>query len=301
MPLNDGAVSQIYPFAPNAQEGTGQLMPLDSYKEDSQRAGGMNSGIASRARFNRVHRQAAHMASGLAQFIANRHAPGVLDDADLDKIEAGLLESVRASATDAMLDYFLCWYVFKGLHPTAKPGMVPCNGALISGADALRPKAFAYLQTPAGQQLCITQAAYDTMRAAAPWNGIGGAPKFVLDAAAKTIRVPDLRGMYDEVAGYDSLGVGMSHGDAMREISGRLAGVGSSAASFIIQSITGAFGVQNYTSTPALTSMPGGQGQTQIAGNYGALFKASNVVPTASRFRPASWGALACVYLGLPS
>ena len=56
------------------------------------------------------------------------------------------------------------------------------------------------------------------------WNGIGGAPFYVINTAAKTLRLPDLRGMYIESAGFDSLGVGDSQGDGSRDIIGDLAG-----------------------------------------------------------------------------
>ena len=219
----------------------------------------------------------------------------------IGRLIAAKVPEVLAELTKDMRSYHICGVYTDDDWLTAPPGFQPATGGVIQNAMTFCPRAWEYLQTAEGQQLRISESEWQAARAAAPWNGVGGVKKFVQDTSAGTIRLPDLRGMYKEVAGYDGLDVAMTRGDAMREISGRLAGVGSSAASFIIQSITGAFGVQNYTSTPALTSMPGGQGQTQITGNYGALFKASNVVPTASRFRPASWGALACVYLGLPS
>ena len=233
---------------------------------------------------------AAHAADGAAHGAAVPPEPSSIALRDTD----GRVKSAPALAgEDALtLDYYLCWYVFKGLHPTAKPGMVPVNGTLLANADELYPKAFAYLQTPAGQQLCITQAAYDTMRAAAPWNGIGGAPKFVLDAAAKTIRVPDLRGMYDEVAGYDGLGVGEARGDQMREITGRFTTRNTAGAGSWLSD--GVFEVQ------ALAAyITGATGGDISPGNY--MFRASRVVPTGPSFAPMRWGALACVYLGLPS
>ena len=218
--------------------------------------------------------------------------------AAVSKLIAESVPALVAAELQDVRHYRVCGVYTDDDWLTAPPGFQPATGGVIQNAMTFCPRAWEYLQTAEGQQLRISESAWQAARAAAPWNGVGGVKKFVQDTSAGTIRLPDLRGMYKEVAGYDGLDVAMTRGDAMREISGRLAGVGSSTASFTISSITGAFGVQNYISTPALTSMPGGQGQTQISGNYGALFKASNVVPTASRFRPASWGALACVYLG---
>jgi len=90
MPLNEGAVSEILPFAPDATEAAGELEPLESYAAHMLRLRGHQPGLARLEIQNRANRQSAHIASGVAQFIANRYAPGVRDDGDLDKIEAGM-------------------------------------------------------------------------------------------------------------------------------------------------------------------------------------------------------------------
>lgn len=99
MPLNENAINEILPFAPDAQESSGDVLPLADYKTDTMRARGHQPGIARRDLANRVSRQAAHMAAGIAQFIANRYAVGVKDDGNLDALEAGMLEALWAEIT----------------------------------------------------------------------------------------------------------------------------------------------------------------------------------------------------------
>lgn len=95
MPLNEGAINEIFPFAEEGQEAAGDILSLEEYAVHLLRKRGHMPGLALREVQNRAGRQAAHMAAGLAQFIANRYAPGVVDDADLDKVEAGLLAAVE--------------------------------------------------------------------------------------------------------------------------------------------------------------------------------------------------------------
>lgn len=92
MPLNNGAVNQIFPFAAGVAEPN--VMPLEQYQTDPARLGGNVSGLARSAFCNRTWRQGMHIAAGLAQYIANRYAPGVLDNGDLDAIEAGMATAV---------------------------------------------------------------------------------------------------------------------------------------------------------------------------------------------------------------
>lgn len=96
MPLKDGALNQIKAFAPDGNEIAGDLMDLDAYEIDPLRLRGHQPGIARRHLANRTWRQCAHMAAGLAQFIANRYPPGVLDDGDLDRVETGLFDAIRS-------------------------------------------------------------------------------------------------------------------------------------------------------------------------------------------------------------
>ena len=192
--------------------------------------------------------------------------------------------------------YDLCeFYYFR--HPTLKPGFQPAQGGLIANAATLYPAAWEYLQTAQGQLLCKTKAQWQALNTAVwatladgttvGWNGIGGAPYFVQDLAAGTLRLPDLRGMYAEAAGFDTLGVGDSHGDAIRNITGATSIVSAG------NSASGAF-VRSSTSGASVNTAAASFYMSQFS------FNASLVVPTAAKNQPRAWGALACVYLGLP-
>ena len=191
------------------------------------------------------------------------------------------------------------FYYFR--HPTIKPGFAPCQGGVIADAVTHYPEIWAYLQTTEGQLLLKTEAEWQAMSTATwatladgtkvGWNGIGGVPYYVQDLATGTLRLPDLRGMYAEAAGFDSLGVGGVHGDMIRNISGSFVGYdfgGDSGGSW-----GGAF-----TRTGMAGSSAGG-GSSQ--GEASTSFSPSRVVPTGNANKPRGWGALACCYLGTPA
>ena len=188
--------------------------------------------------------------------------------------------------------YDLCeFYYFR--HPTLKAGFQPAQGGLLANAATLYPKAWAYLQTAEGQKLCTTETAWQAMTRAVwatladgtqvSWNGIGGAPFYAPNTSTGALRLPDLRGMYMEAAGYDSLDVGGVHGDGIRTFTGYL---GNSA---VYSAIEGVFSATN-------------QGNMSISSGS---FRTRNItldpslaVPVANKNQPRAWGALPCVYLG---
>ena len=197
------------------------------------------------------------------------------------------------------------FYYFR--HPNLKSGMQPAQGGLITNAATQYPQIWAYLQTTDGQLLCKTEAQWQAMTTATwatladgttvGWGGIGGAPFYVQDLAAGTLRMPDLRGMYAEAAGFDSLGVASVHGDVIRDI------VGTAAQS----SGTYAYGLV-YSNSPVVTGamyVAGAAGGRPFGDNTQAGsalgIKASRVVPTGNANKPRAWGALACAYLGQPA
>lgn len=187
------------------------------------------------------------------------------------------------------------FYYFR--HPTLKVGFQPAQGGLLASAATLYPEAWAYLQTVEGAKLCKTEAEWQALTTATwatledgtkvGWDGIGGAPYYVVDTGAGTLRLPDLRGMYAEAAGFDSLGVGGVHGDMIRNIQGRNLGGISALATGVFTKTTGGSGFYDQLS-----------GGSHIF--YSAEFIASRVVPVGNANKPRSWGALACVYLGTP-
>ena len=202
--------------------------------------------------------------------------------------------------------YELCeFYYFR--HPTARSGFVSAQGGLITDASVKYPEAWDYLVSGDGASLCVTEAEWQAMTRATwatladgtqvGWNGIGGAPFYAPNTATGDLRLPDLRGMYAEAAGFDSLGVGAVHGDGIREITG---GATSSGIMGDLSSVTGAplggaFYARKHEAGPNFTTAGNDEGY------FGLAFSASRVVPVAAKNQPRAWGALACVYLGQPA
>lgn len=193
------------------------------------------------------------------------------------------------------------FYYFR--HPTLKTGFAAAQGGLISGVyqgkNITEYPIWAYLQTAEGKLLCKTEAQWQAMTTATwhtnadgskvGWDGIGGAPFYVQDLGAGTLRMPDLRGMYAEAAGFDSLGVGGVHGDMIRNIT---ADTGDSGTAFV--GTSGAF--YGYRASDFWA------GPTITEATFDALrLNVSRVVPTGAANKPRAWGALACAYLGSPA
>lgn len=222
-----------------------------------------------------------------------------------EELNSGVKNSSRGSSPAfvsveqvSFAAFCLCeFYYFR--HPILKPGFQPAQGGLLQNAATLYPEAWAYLQTAEGQVLCRTEAEWqamttDTWATLADgtkigWNGIGGAPFYVPDFATGTLRLPDLRGMYMEAAGFDGLGVAGAHGDAIRPLYGSIAIVahtdrGESFGVFSFDRI-----LQKYAT---LDGFPWWEGTLNIT--------ASRQVPVANKNQPRAWGALACCYLGMP-
>ena len=193
------------------------------------------------------------------------------------------------------------FYYFR--HPTLKPGFAPCQGGVLADTVTHYPEIWAYLQTTEGQLLLKTEAQWQAMTTATwatladgtnvGWDGIGGAPFYVQDLAAGTLRLPDLRGMYAEAAGFDSLGVGGVHGDMSRRMWATISDAwlavtfGTSGGS-----LSGAW-VQKGTYSEAALS---GRQVVAISG-----FDSGRIMPVGAANKPRAWGALACCYLGRPA
>ncbi len=189
------------------------------------------------------------------------------------------------------------FYYFR--HPTLKPGFAPLQGGLISGVyqgkNITEYPIWDYLQTAEGQLLCKTEAEWQSMTQAiwhtnadgttVGWDGIGGAPFYVQNLGAGTLRMPDLRGMYAEAAGFDSLGAGGVRGDGIPQITGLVESIRLATNAVA----SGAFYISGTSSLAA-------SGTTMTTGNL--AFNSSRVVQTSTSVHVRSWGALACCYLG---
>ena len=216
----------------------------------------------------------------------------------------GVTITIKPDGTiSAASKYDLCeFYYFR--HPTLKPGFQPAHGGLVANAATLYPEAWGYLQTSEGQKLCTTEAEWQAMTTAiwhtnadgttVGWNGIGGAPFYVQDLSAGTLRMPDLRGMYVEAAGFDSLGVGGAQGDQGRKVYGTIDATGHSFA-WSDRNITGAFALRE---NPGVS---GGNVFSVHSSNYFVDFDSARIQPVGSANAPRRWGALACCYLGTPA
>ncbi len=93
------------------------------------------------------------------------------------------------------------------------PGWKARNGAVLANADVDFPELWKTLTNPENAWLLRTEAAWKSLSNLA--GGIGGAPFFVVDGAAKSIRLPDTRGDYERCAGGGTMaGVGQWHDSA---------------------------------------------------------------------------------------
>ena len=103
----EDTINEILPFCAQGQEGR-DLLSQAEYAVDMQRNVGHQPGIARAKLANKQARQASHVVAGLAQFLARRYAPGVVDDGDLDKVEAALVAAVRALEPRHDASFALC-------------------------------------------------------------------------------------------------------------------------------------------------------------------------------------------------
>lgn len=220
-------------------------------------------------------------------------------------LEVSFAEGTGAAtfALSSGAKYDLCeFYYFR--NPTLRPGFQPAQGGLLANAATLYPEVWAYLQTTEGQKLCKTEAEWQAMTTAiwatladgstVGWNGIGGAPFYAPNLATGALRLPDLRGMYAEAAGYDSLSVGGVHGDAVRDMSGRFT-PGWNSCFLPTAYANGVFGTPYAKAGTLWLAADRSENQP-----LSVDFLSSRVVPTAAKNQPRAWGALPCAYLGLP-
>ena len=213
------------------------------------------------------------------------------------------------NASIVQKQYDLCTMVYPFIHPDVQPGMIPVIGTLVANAPTLHPMAFYYLQTPEGQKMCVSEAEWQAARQAVwamladgtpiGWENIGGICKYVLDANAGTIRVPDLRGMGAEIAGFDSLGVAGVHGDMSRRLYGKVIPTSATA--------TGNAPVAAFSDAEGVFALEGeGVFMNSLlsrASTLGTTFilDSENAVPTGNANKIRSYGVNGCVWFGTAS
>jgi len=87
-------INEIQVFAKNGTTASGDVMSPADYAADVQTPLGHQVGIARRALANTAMRQVTRFCNGVAQFIAEGYAPGVVDDGDPQKIVDGLWAAI---------------------------------------------------------------------------------------------------------------------------------------------------------------------------------------------------------------
>ena len=196
--------------------------------------------------------------------------------------------------------------MFNLISATPPAGFVPATGTLIADAATRYPKAYAYLQTTEGQTMCVDETTWQSMSTAVyytdaagnqyGWEGVGGVCKFVIDTNAGTIRVPDLRGLHQEAAGYNSLAVGQVVCDQMRKLTGQVGRESnitfhdSALAAGVFWGGSGGITAATYNASYSTSSIS--------TDRWAAFLDVSRQAPTGPRTSPARYGVLPCVYLG---
>lgn len=165
------------------------------------------------------------------------------------------------------------------------PGWAIRNGAVLAEADTAYPDLWAALHEEGNAWKCKTAEEWASLSEAA--GGVGGVPFFVVDAEARSIRLPDTRGDYERGAGSDFLpNVGDWHGDAVREVSGVVGFVDTTTST-----PSGCFAKVTNRSNWGM-----GSGAGSSSGQVN--FVLGNAVPTASEARTRAIALLPCVFIG---
>ena len=165
-----------------------------------------------------------------------------------------------------------------------------CDGSVLSNvtSDYLELKT-ALTSDPKLAAYVVDETTWQNMSTANDWNGIGGVPRFVYNSTTNTIRLPDLRGMFPEIAGFSGVNPGTVQRDAIRNITGYFDIGMDGGYRGVSWEIGGAF---YQTGNRRIIF---GEGVWDYEQAYLKNFDASRVVPTANVNRPRSWGVLACV------
>ncbi len=225
--------------------------------------------------------------------IADGQYAGEYNGVDLAAAQTAF-NSVQADLQES----FVIGEVYYFLRSEPPEGFVPADGRTVSLADY--PEAARFFATPEGQAMCISEAEWQSRHNAVyytsadgvseSWGGVGGVARYALNG--NTLRVPDLRGMYQEAAGLDGLTVGAVHADRIRNMTGTFNADWSTTPAYAVPP-TGIFEPYGMTS-------PSGIGQLMVDnnGDYIVRMNPSRVVPTGSRNAPRAYGTRACVYLG---
>ena len=195
-----------------------------------------------------------------------------------------LFTLVQGMGTHASAVFVGKWELFR--QDPLPQGWLALDGALVEGARARLPELVAYLTLRPGE--CITEEDWQAKSVAA--SGTGGVGFYVYDAAADTLRMPDVRGD----SWYAGDVAGKWRGDAMRNIIGTFQTSGTAA---LIQ-----FASQS-TASGAFQAVSSGTQYTFVnsATKSNAVyigFNSSKSVPTDSVNHPRQLALTPAVFVG---
>jgi hypothetical protein len=174
-----------------------------------------------------------------------------------------------------------------------RPGFMLANGQTLENVDVAYPALLAWLLDDgqyggAGMNVSLADWNAEWNDDAGKWRGQQGAcGKYSLDLAAKTIKMPDWRGLVAEYAGYDGGAAGGTHGDMIRNIIGSFA----TRASLILGT-TGAM----YYSMGTVENQ--GTNVTPAISSVVVNLDPSRVVPVGNATKPRAVMVHPCAYVG---
>ena len=213
---------------------------------------------------------------------------------------AGLDGNAKVPEANLPVKFFIGEYYYLQV---IREGFVWANGGLLENVSTEYPMLKAWFLdtgTYGGAQFRKTQTQWDAEHDDSKWNAPdtsgtreGMSPFYVYDAAADTIRVPDLRGAHQEAAGFDGQPAGRTLVDAIRDIVGWLKITAQNAS--LRHAGEGAFAASGIESVGSFT-VTGSSNQVRSL-----LFSAGNVVSTALVNRPRSYTSYLCLYAGAPA
>lgn len=268
MPIND--------FKPFAAGPGANVTPQADWENLPALLSGFMSGKASSAQMNKAFRQASFIAAALAQFVSEKTDQDVLDDGDLP----GFVEKLTAG--------FAAQYLSRSnpFGDIASDGAEAIATALANlGLGAGAPPIGIPFFWPLAEMPNTVMDEWSDM-VFLKFNGTSFSattyPKLAL--VFPSLVIPEARGEFlrtwDDGRGVDSGRTLLSaQSDAMREISGQLLGVVTTA--------TNQSTADSWVNGPFKATLASGSGAGITTGNrYDADFKASRVVATANEFRP---------------
>lgn len=164
-------INQIYPFGETA--ATANILDNAGYLADAQRLSGHQPGIGRQELENAVLRNLSRFCHGLAEFIAERYEPGVVDDGDASKIIAGMTAAIEAVAAGVFSTVSLATIEAPGIIQLATHEMAIAG---LDDQDAVTSEAMGMAIIGAVRAYTRQQYAAQVLR-----NGVSGAQAVDLD------------------------------------------------------------------------------------------------------------------------